>query len=270
MGFAVDLLGKKSHESLLHLQDKEIKVLETFKRCMTMRIHADNEYAQAIGNIVNTANKIDVQPFSSPFFQTWKTLIKQSEGIQKALLQNTERLSTKTMHSLTGIINEKKALRKMYADERERLETEFTKLQEDLHKQKSEFEKIMEKVTHDRARYEDLLRKGKMTNKFEESRNKYLKSSGKLHRTHNDYILLIRDINQHQRNYLHTVLPALLDFQQERLQSLLQQSKEVLEEYSELTDTSSHMFAQCNRAVKADVASINPTTEFDSFIANNK
>ncbi len=69
MTFGVELQGKSSHDALLHLQDTEIKLLETFKKCMTQRIYADQEYARNLGNIVNTANKFGPQEYDSPMFQ---------------------------------------------------------------------------------------------------------------------------------------------------------------------------------------------------------
>ena len=73
MGFGTDLQGRASHDALLHLQDTEIRLLETFKKCMTQRIYADKEYAAALGNVVNTATKLDIQQYDSPVFKvrTW-------------------------------------------------------------------------------------------------------------------------------------------------------------------------------------------------------
>ncbi len=68
MGFGTDLQGRASHDALLHLQDSEIRLLETFKKCMTQRMIADKEYATALGNMVNTANKLDIQQYDSPIF----------------------------------------------------------------------------------------------------------------------------------------------------------------------------------------------------------
>ena len=69
MGFGIDLQGRASHDALLHLQDTEIRLLETFKKCMTQRIYADKEYATALGNVVNTATKLDIQQYDSPVFK---------------------------------------------------------------------------------------------------------------------------------------------------------------------------------------------------------
>ena len=75
MGFGTDLQGRASHDALLHLQDTEIRLLETFKKCMTQRIYADKEYAAALGNVVNTATKLDIQQHDSPVFKVRTCLL---------------------------------------------------------------------------------------------------------------------------------------------------------------------------------------------------
>ena len=78
MGFGTDLQGRASHDALLHLQDTEIRLLEAFKKCMTQRIYADKEYATALGNVVNTAMKLDIQQYDSPVFKVRQLLIGSS------------------------------------------------------------------------------------------------------------------------------------------------------------------------------------------------
>ncbi len=64
---------------------------------------------------------------------------------------------------------------------------------------------------------------GKTSSKLEDSRNKYTKSSTKLHRAHNEYILLLREVTQHQKNYLNQTLPSLLDHQQTCQENFIKQ-----------------------------------------------
>lgn len=64
---------------------------------------------------------------------------------------------------------------------------------------------------------------GKLTSRFEESKSKYAKSTGKLHRAHNEYILLLREVALHQKHYLSNLLPALLDFQETAQQTMVKQ-----------------------------------------------
>ena len=78
-------------------------------------------------------------------------------------------------------------------------------------------------VAYEMAFYWCLCHLGKLTSKFEEARTKYSKSTGKLHRAHNDYILLLREVTNHQKHYLQNTLPSLLEYQETCLQNLVKQ-----------------------------------------------
>ena len=53
MGFSSNLQG--ATEALLARQDGEIRLLENMKRCLTLRIKADREYAINLNGFVLTA-----------------------------------------------------------------------------------------------------------------------------------------------------------------------------------------------------------------------
>lgn len=55
MGFGTDL--KYSHEALLKLQDCELRLLESVKKFMTMRIKSDKDYASTLQNLCNQVDK---------------------------------------------------------------------------------------------------------------------------------------------------------------------------------------------------------------------
>lgn len=57
MGFGRDL--RNSHEGLMKLQDWELKLLETVKRFMTLRVKSDKEYASLLLNISQQVDKHD-------------------------------------------------------------------------------------------------------------------------------------------------------------------------------------------------------------------
>ena len=55
---------------------------------------------------------------------------------------------------------------------------------------------------------------GKAVNKVEESRARYQRSTTKLHRIHNKYVIAVNDISLYQNSYLANILPSLLTYQQ--------------------------------------------------------
>ena len=67
----------------------------------------------------------------------------------------------------------------------------------------------------------DIL--GKTGKKLEDQKAKYVKCLGGVHQTHNDYVSDLTDVTVHQKDYLHTTLPGLLDYQQGIMESMTQQ-----------------------------------------------
>uniref|UniRef100_A0A8D0CUP5 FCH domain-containing protein n=1 Tax=Sander lucioperca TaxID=283035 RepID=A0A8D0CUP5_SANLU len=63
MGFGRDL--KNSHEGLLKLQDWELKLLETVKRFMTLRVKSDKEYAALLLSMTQQTEKQEAADYVS-------------------------------------------------------------------------------------------------------------------------------------------------------------------------------------------------------------
>ena len=64
---------------------------------------------------------------------------------------------------------------------------------------------------------------GKPANKTEEAKSKYIRTTTKVHNLHNEYVSSLREVNIHQKHYLRTLLPTLLDFQQEAQEDMVLQ-----------------------------------------------
>jgi len=52
---------------------------------------------------------------------------------------------------------------------------------------------------------------------------KYVKSVGRVHNIHNDYIVALSEANLYQQHYANVLLPGLLEFHQRSQQALVQQ-----------------------------------------------
>lgn len=110
-----------------------------------------------------------------------------------------------------------------------------------------------------------------------------MKSESKLQRAHNDYVCSLREVSLHQKHYVRTTLPELLDFQQTMQQSIITQrcgawmpefaleftdrcSKEILEEYAQFTDHTSQEFMHSQQNMQKAIANIKPLIEYDDFL----
>lgn len=59
MGFSANLQGKIAHEALLSRQDAELRLLESMKRCILLKVRSDREYAVGLGSVATQGLKID-------------------------------------------------------------------------------------------------------------------------------------------------------------------------------------------------------------------
>lgn len=59
MGFSANLQGKLAHEALLSRQDSELRLLDSMKRCIVLKIKCDRDYAAALSSVVAQGLKID-------------------------------------------------------------------------------------------------------------------------------------------------------------------------------------------------------------------
>lgn len=79
MTFASELQGWNSHKALVAVQDFEICLLETIKKCLVQRIKSDKEYANALSTIVSMAQKQDsLYEHNTPFCQVNQLLCTSS------------------------------------------------------------------------------------------------------------------------------------------------------------------------------------------------
>lgn len=93
MGFDTELQSQSSHESLLKLQDTEIRLLETIKKCVTQRVKCDRDYAQSLTALSNIAGKFDnPENFSSPLFKVSLFLKYLSKIFIDCFLKSCEHL----------------------------------------------------------------------------------------------------------------------------------------------------------------------------------
>ncbi|XP_064645641.1 tyrosine-protein kinase Fer-like isoform X2 [Lineus longissimus] len=270
MGFGTELQRKESHEALLKLQDAEIRLLENMKQCLNLRIKSDRDYAKALTNVCNCAQKFENSDFNSPIFQAWNLIIKETQNLASIFKSRSDDLAANTMEKVTFLIQEKKGARKIYNDERNRLDFEIYRLQEEMNRNKNEYEKMMDRLRMDQARYEELYRKGKPGNKFDESKTRYLKTTSKLHKIHNEYVISVRDFKIQQTNFLKTILPNLLEFHQKIQETLVRQCKEILGEYVHLTDLTQEDIVKSHKDMAEHVTSVTPSKEYSEFLENHR
>ena len=65
MGFSSSLQGEAAHEALISRQDAELRLLDNMKRCLSLRVKCDREYAIALNTVVLQVCFFDKSEFTS-------------------------------------------------------------------------------------------------------------------------------------------------------------------------------------------------------------
>uniref|UniRef100_A0A670J3B4 F-BAR domain-containing protein n=1 Tax=Podarcis muralis TaxID=64176 RepID=A0A670J3B4_PODMU len=128
MGFGSDL--KYSHEALVKLQDWELRLLETVKKFMAMRIKSDKEYASTLQNLCNQVDKESTSQldYVSNVSKSWLLIVQQTEQLSKIMKTHAEDLNAGPLHRLTMMIKDKQQIKKSYIGVYQQIEAEMFKV----------------------------------------------------------------------------------------------------------------------------------------------
>ncbi|XP_076438869.1 LOW QUALITY PROTEIN: tyrosine-protein kinase Fer-like [Babylonia areolata] len=269
MGFGSDLQGRKSHEVLLKVQDSEIKLLEILKRFVSARADADKQYANNLSKMLQQATKGDIydqMEFQDccSVFQAFQTQLAKTDSFVQLVRTNAETLSSRVLDHLTYLISEKKKARHSYLEQRNSLDLQMSKHQEEVQKNKTEYSRLMDRLKVDRAKYQDAQSKGK--GKVEDFKSKYVRTMSRVHQMHNDYVLAMQQANSFQETNLHLLLPATLDCHQAVQLLYIRHIKLVMQDVAQLTDFSQEPFQEVSRGITQALDSIPTKDYWTSFI----
>uniref|UniRef100_A0A8B9Q819 Tyrosine-protein kinase n=1 Tax=Apteryx owenii TaxID=8824 RepID=A0A8B9Q819_APTOW len=236
MGFGSDL--KYSHDALLKLQDWELRLLETVKKFMVMRVKSDKEYASTLQNLCNQVDKESTcqLDYISNVSKSWLLMVQQTEQLSKIMKTHAEDLNSGPLHRLTMMIKDKQQVKKSYVGVHQQIEAEMYKVTKtELEKLKSSYRQLIKEVNSAKEKYKDAVAKGKET---EKAKDRCDKATMKLHMLHNQYVLALKGAQLHQHQYYDTTLPLLLDSLQKMQEEMIKAlSSEVVEQEIEF-DTS--------------------------------
>uniref|UniRef100_A0AAY4DZH2 Tyrosine-protein kinase n=1 Tax=Denticeps clupeoides TaxID=299321 RepID=A0AAY4DZH2_9TELE len=261
MGFGQDL--RNSHEGLIKLQDWELKLLDTVKRFMTLRVKSDKEYSSLLLNISQQVDKHEssqIQYISS----SWTSMVQQTENLSKIMKSHAEELNSGPLHRLTMMIKDKQHVKKSYQSLHQQIQSELYKVtKNDLEKLKCTYRQLTKDAHCAKEKYKEAVAKGKEP---EKARDRYDKATMKLHNLHNQYVLAVRSAQLHQEHYHDTALPLLLDSLQRMQEEMIGALKGILEEYSEITSLLTDEIVKVHKEIHTSIDQIDPVTEYEPFI----
>ncbi|XP_018327552.1 tyrosine-protein kinase Fer isoform X2 [Agrilus planipennis] len=273
MRFSTNLQGRTAHEALISRQEAELRLLDTMKRCLVSKIRCDREYALALSSLASQGLKIDRgdELSGSLILSAWKSMMEELENMGKVIKQNADTLETKTLDALSSMYTEKRKTRKLYQEEHTKITQQFSHLMDDVSRKKSEYQKYLELYKLMRSRFEEhYVKSGRGGRKLDDVRDKYQKACRKLHLTHNEYVLLLCEATEFEKDFRTVLLPGLLEYQQSVQEAFISTWKQVLQEVSQLSDFSSDKFKEIQKRIEANVEAVNPAEEYKDFTEKHK
>ncbi|XP_077483362.1 tyrosine-protein kinase Fer isoform X2 [Amblyomma americanum] len=272
MGFATELQGWSSHDALLSVQDAELRLLENMRRFIMHRVKCDREYSLALSALcVQTAKQEPGEELAGSLVaKAWNAIVDTTETVGRLFKQNADLVATHTLDKLSCLILEKRALRKVYQEEHQRIHGELTRLRDAVLKSTSEYEKCIENAAAAKEKYEDQFMKGRGNRKVEEAKERYVKATRKLHQAHNDYILLLNEAMNYEHHLRTTLLPGLLEYQQTVQQEAVDCWQTVVRDFSHRTNFCSEPFQALQKSVVESIEQVNSDKEYEDFVERYK
>ncbi|KAK4881692.1 hypothetical protein RN001_005011 [Aquatica leii] len=273
MGFSTTLQGRSAHEALLMRQDAELRLLETMKRCMILKVRCDREYAVALSAAVTQGLKIDRSDelSGSLVVAAWRSMMEELDNTSKLIKQNADSIESKTLDALNTMYTEKRKARKQYQEEHTRIAQQFTHLSEDVTRKKVEYQKYLELYKLMRSRFEEhYVKSGRGGRKLDEVRDKYQKACRKLHLTHNEYVLLLCEATEFEKDFRTVLLPGLLEYQQSVQEGYILAWRQLLQELVQFSDFTSEKYKEIQKRIENSLESVKHTEEYNDFTEKHK
>ncbi|XP_041815791.1 tyrosine-protein kinase Fer isoform X3 [Chelmon rostratus] len=262
MGFGRDL--RNSHEGLLKLQDWELKLLETVKRFMTLRVKSDKEYAALLLSMTQQTEKQEAADYVSTVSKSWSQVIRQTEALGRVMRSHADDLNSGPLHRLATLIRDKQQVKKSYQSLHQQLESHNHKVtRSDLDKLKATYRQLSRDANNAKEKYREALAKGR---EAERARERYDKATAKLHNLHNQYVLAVCGARTQQDEHRRRAAPALLDALQRMQEDMTLALKSILEEYCEISSLLTEEIVKVHQEISAAVEQIDPLAEYQHFI----
>ncbi|XP_056134951.1 tyrosine-protein kinase Fes/Fps [Lampris incognitus] len=273
MGFGEDLWCPQANAALMRLQDCELHLMEVMKKWMGQRAKSEREFSVQLHQMTAMVDRQDrPQPggnldYISQLHKSWGVLVSQTESLSRVMKKRSEDLLNGPISKLTLLIRDKQQLRKTFAEQWSQLSQELTKVtQTELERLKCSYRQVVRDATQAKRKYQEAV-KGKERDKAKE---RYVKATLKLHDLHNEYVLSVQAAQVYHQNHYGQIQPALLSALQSLQQEMVLILKEILQEYFDICSFLHHDVVHIHREMSSSLVAIDPHTEYESFIHQNR
>ncbi|KAM4746850.1 tyrosine-protein kinase Fes/Fps [Rhinophrynus dorsalis] len=273
MGFGTEFSCSSGHTALIRLQESELRLMETMKKWLLQRSKSDKEYSSLLHQMSTQVEKLDQSPapglseYSSQLSQSWSVLVTQTENLSQILRKHSEDLNSGPLQKLTLLIREKQQLKKSYSEQWQLLNQDYTKTtQQEIEKLRSQYRSQVKDTLQAKRKYQEASR----DKDRDKAKEKYVKSTWKLHALHNQYVLAVKAAQLHHEYHYRYSLPTLHESVQNLNEEMVLILKDIMQEYYEITSLIKEEVASVHWGIANAINSINPVQEYDNFIQMNR
>nr|XP_033776357.1 tyrosine-protein kinase Fes/Fps [Geotrypetes seraphini] len=273
MGFGTEFFCPQGHEALLRLQDTELRLMEVMKKWLVQRAKSDKEYSVLLHQMFAQAEKQDVSgqsklaEYSSQLSQSWTVMVNRTENLSQILRKHSEDLNAGPLSKLTLLIRDKQQLKKLYNEQWQLLNQDFIKTsQQEIEKLKIQYRNQVKEVLQAKRKYQESNR----DKDREKAKEKYVRSTWKLHALHNQYVLAVKAAEIHHVHHYQQSLPSLHGSVQNLNEEMVLILKDILQEYFEITSLVQEEIQSVHQEIAQAITIIDHTTEYESFIQSNR
>nr|CAD7429171.1 unnamed protein product [Timema monikensis] len=145
-------------------------------------------------------------------------------------------------------------------------------LTEDVARKKTEYQKYLESYKQMRAKFEEqfVIKLGRGSRRLDDVRDRVQKACRKLHLTHNEYVLLLCEAVEYEKDFRTVLLPGLLEYQQAMQEAFILAWRSLLQEVTQLFNFSSDNFKEIQSRIESSIDSIRPNEEYFDFTERHK
>lgn len=111
---------------------------------------------------------------------------------------------------------------------------------------------------------------GRGGRKLDDVRDKYQKACRKLHLAHNEYVLLINEAVEVEKDFRTILLPGLLEHQQTIQEGYITTWKNILLDAMQHCDFTSNNFMDIHKRIDNHLQNVNPAEEYREFTEKHK
>ncbi|XP_037104361.1 tyrosine-protein kinase Fes/Fps isoform X1 [Syngnathus acus] len=273
MDFGEDLRCPRAHVAVLRLLDSELLMMEAMKKWMCQRAKGNRDFAVQLHHMAVIVDKQErPQPAAgidhvSQINKSWGNLVSQTDLLSQMMRRCSEELLNGPISKLTVLIRDKQQIRKTYAEHWSVLRQELSKVtQTELERLKSSYRQAARDAAQAKRKFQDAMK----DKEREKAKERYVKATMKLHQVHNEYVLSVRSAQVYQQQHHIHIQPALLNALQALQEEMVLSIKEILQEYFDISSLLHGEVVHIHREMSTAITSIDPLTEYESFIQKNR